>query len=64
MEARIKSHMELWEQQNKDVHSPEAHIHLAKEQAAKATRMLYKLQHQARFKDSALFPDSVETFIE
>ena len=56
--------MELWEQQNKDAHSPEAHIHLAKEQAAKATRKLHKLCHQAQFRDSALFPNNVETFIE
>ena len=64
MEASIKSHMELWEQQNKVAHSPEAHIHLTKERAAKATRKLYKLQQQARFRDSALFPVNVETFIE
>ena len=64
MEASIKSHTKLWEQRNKDALSPEAHIHLAKERAAKATRKLYKLRHQARFKDSALFPDDIETFIE
>ena len=64
VEASLKSHMELWEQRNKDAHSPEAHIHLAKEQAAKATKKLHKLCHHARFIDSALFPENVETFIE
>ena len=64
VEASIKSHMGLWGQQNKDAHSPEAHIHLAEERAAEATGKLYEPRHQARFKDSALFPDDVETFIE
>ena len=64
MEASLKSHMELWEQQNKGAHSPEAHIYLAKEQAAKATKKLYKLRHHALYKDSALFPNNAETFIE
>ena len=47
VEASLKSYMELWEQRNKDAHSPEAHIHLAKEQASKATRKLYKLRYHA-----------------
>ena len=64
VDASIKSHIELLEQQNKDAHSPEAHIHRATEQAAKATRKLYKLRHQARFKDSTLFPNNIETLIE
>ena len=40
MEASLKPYIELWEQRNKDAHSPEAHIQLAKEQAAKAIRKL------------------------
>ena len=64
VETSIKSYMELYEQQQKYAHSLEAHIHLAKEQAAKVTRKLYKLRHHAQFKDSALFPNKVKTFIE
>ena len=64
MEASLKSYMELWEQRNKDAHSPEVHIHLAKEQAAKATRKLYKLQRHALFRDLALVPASVKTCIK
>ena len=64
VEASLKPRMELWEQRNKDAHSPEAHIHLAKERAAKATRKLYKLCHHVQFRDSALFSDNTETFIE
>ena len=64
VEASLQSYIALWEQRNKDAHSPEAHIHLAKERAAKATRKLFRLRHHARFRDSSLFPDDVETFIE
>ena len=28
VEASLKSYIELWEQRNKDAHSPEAHLHL------------------------------------
>ena len=64
VEASLKSYIELWGQCNKDAHSLEAHIHLAKEQASKATRKLYKLWHHARFRDSVLFPTNIEQFIE
>ena len=64
VEASPKSYLELWEQRNKYAHSPEAHIHLTKEQEAKTTRKSYKHRHHAQSWDSALFLLNIEQFIE
>ena len=55
----LRQYIELWEQQNKEVHDPTTHSHLEKERLAKETRKLHSLWHKEKFQDTALFSKDI-----
>ena len=64
VETCLRQYIELWEQQNQEIHDLSNKPHLEKQQLAKATTKLYAMRHKAKFKDAALFPENVEQLIE